>query len=309
MLGREEMLGPWAGLPVVWTDDGLHFDEQTYRANVARCCEAGIPGVYTGGTTGEFYAMEFDEFQAVTRATVEECKKGNTPSMIGVTSTYTLGAQRRAAYAAECGADAIQLALPFWLEVDDREIVRFFKEVASACEGLALSVYATLRAKRDLTVDQHRAIFDATGSYRVVKANAGTSGSTPEGCGQLSEFVNVWVGENSWAELGPHGANGCASALVYTNPRVILRMWELLKAKDWARLATWCDLLKRYGAGLKPYGERGFIDSAYDHLQMLVAGFLAGSPTSRGPYLSATSEDVEAFRAWMADNVPEMLEL
>ena len=38
----EPVRGPWAGLPVAWTDDD-RFDEATYRHDVARCCEAGVP--------------------------------------------------------------------------------------------------------------------------------------------------------------------------------------------------------------------------------------------------------------------------
>ncbi|MBG87811.1 MAG: hypothetical protein CMO80_13035 [Verrucomicrobiales bacterium] len=83
MLTRENFIGPWAGLPVAWTDDD-RFDEATYRADVRACCQAGIPGIYTAGTTGEFYAMEFDEFQQVARATVEEAHRCDTPAMIGV---------------------------------------------------------------------------------------------------------------------------------------------------------------------------------------------------------------------------------
>ena len=78
--------------------------------------------------------MEFDEFKAVTRATIEECHARGKPVMIGCTSTYNLGAARRAAYAAQCGADAIQVALPFWMEIGDAQIVPFFKEVV-ACLG------------------------------------------------------------------------------------------------------------------------------------------------------------------------------
>ncbi len=75
ILNRDNFTGPWAGLPVAWTEND-EFDENVYRGDVARCCGAGIPGVYSGGTTGEFYAMEFDEFQAVARATVEAtCEK------------------------------------------------------------------------------------------------------------------------------------------------------------------------------------------------------------------------------------------
>ena len=156
--------------------------------------------------------MEFDEFKAVTRATVEECHARGKPAMIGCTSTYNLGAARRAAYAAEVGADAIQVALPFWMEIGDAQIVPFFKEVAEASGGLPLSVYETTRAKKALTLDQHRAIKDAVPSYLVVKANGGTVGCTPEGCRALSEFVNVFVGEDKFARFGRLGAKGGCSS-------------------------------------------------------------------------------------------------
>ena len=309
MLTREEMIGPWAGLPVAW-DENLDFDEEAYRADLERACKAGVPGVYTAGTTGEFYAMELDEWKEITRVTVDECKKHGTPVMIGITSTYTLGAQRRAAYAAEVGADAVQLALPFWMEMDDRQIIGFFEDAVEPCPGLALTIYETLRAKKALKVEQHRAIYEATGCYRAVKANANTVGCTPEGCRQLSEFVNVWVGEGLWPSLGPCGAIGCASALVYANPRFILHMFELLQQKKWDELKPWADMVERLGEeGLQPFTEKGYTDSAYDHLQGLATGFLSMNPRSRGTYLSATDEDVQQLRAWMAANMPEFLQL
>ena len=307
MLTRKEMIGPWAGMPVAW-DENLMFDESVYRADVARVCRAGVPGVYTAGTTGEFYAMEFDEWKAVTRATVEECRKHGTPVMIGVTSTYTMGAQRRAAYAAEMGADAIQLAVPFWMEVDDREIVKFYQDVVSVCPDIAMTIYDILRSKKHLTADMHRAISEETGTYMAVKSGSGTVGCNPEGCARLSEFVNVWVGEGFWAELGPAGAIGAASALVYMNPRVILDMFGLLQQKNWDELAKWHQSIDRlHTEGLAPFTARGFTDTAYDHLLGRVAGFLKLHPRSRGPYLSATEEDVEELHTWMERNVPELL--
>lgn len=309
MIGQEVLEGPWAGLPVVWKED-LSFDEANYRENVRRCCQAGIPGVYTAGTTGEFYAMEFDEFKAVSKATVEECRAGGTPCMIGISSTYTLGAQRRAEYAVEIGADAVQVAMPYWMEVDDREVLPFFREVAKASEPLALTIYETLRSKKSLTIEQHAAIKEAVPAYLAVKANAGTVGCNSEGCAELSRFVNVWVGEELWSELGPHGAIGCASALVYMNPRVTLMMFGLLKAKKWDELKVWTDMLHFYHAeGLKPFAEKGFTDSAFDHMHGLVAGFLTGSCISRGPYISATTDDIKELRGWFEVNAPEYLKL
>jgi len=307
MLSRNGMIGPWAGLPVFWQED-MSFDEDVYRANVARTCKAGVPGVYTAGTTGEFYAMEFDEFQAVTKATIDECKKQATPCMIGITSTYTLGVQRRAAYALENGADAVQVALPFWMELDDREVLGFFRQVAQAADNVPLCIYETLRCKKSLTVEQHRAIKETIDCYVAVKANAGTVGCSPAGCGQLSEFVNVWVGEHEWSRLGPSGAVGCASALVYMNPPLILNMFDMLKNKNWDELAPWTEKLKDYyKAGLGSYFAKGFADTALDHLQGLAGGFLKGSPRSRGPYMSTTEEDVRQFSEWVRKNHPELI--
>lgn len=307
-LNRENFVGPWAGLPVAWTEDE-RFDEATYRGDVERLCDAGVPGIYTAGTTGEFYAMEFDEWQAITKATIEECKARTMPVMIGCSSTYTLGAARRAAFAAEQGADAIQVALPFWMEVGCAQVVPFFKEVAAAAEGLALSIYETMRAKKALTIGQHRAVKEAVPSYLMVKANAGTIGHTPEGCRALAEFTNVFVGEESWVELGPLGAAGCCSSIVYWSPTVILGLWKELQAKNWPAVEKTCRKLK---AVLGFYGEafagKGFLDSAGDRLGAATNGVLKAPLRCRGPYPSATDEDVETLCRGYREHFPEMLE-
>jgi len=309
MLTRQEMIGPWAGLPVAWDEDFM-FDEEVYRADVERTCKASVPGVYTAGSTGEFYAMEFDEWQAVTKATVEECHRHGTPVMIGVTSTYTLGAQRRAAYAAKVGADAVQATLPFWIELDDRHVVPYFQAVTDACPGLALTIYETPRAKKLLTVEQHRAIFDTVDRYMALKANPGTIGQTEEGCRQLSEFVNVWVAENEFNRLGPLGAVGCASSIVYMNPRVMLHMFDLLVQRKWDELQPWTDMLDLLiKEGRRPFVAKGYTDTADDRLQSVAVGFLRMNVRSRGPYTSATDKDVRQLRDWMEVHTPELLKL
>jgi 4-hydroxy-tetrahydrodipicolinate synthase len=309
MLTREELTGLWAGLPVAWNNN-LEFDEEIYRADVERTCKAGVSGVYTAGTTGEFYAMEFDEWQSVTRATIEECKQQHTPVMIGVTSTYTLGAVRRAAFASAAGADAVQVALPFWMEVSDRNVIPFFKAVSDASSGLALTIYDTLRTKKSLSVEMYRAIKEATGSFIAVKSNSGTTGCTPDGCSKLSEFVNVWAGETEWNRLGPYGLKGCASSLVYMNPRIMLDMFNLVRQKKWSELQKWTDIVDLLiTTGLAPFVEKGFTDTAFDHLMGAVTGFLKMNVRSHGPYTSATEEDVLQLRQWMRVKTPELLDL
>ncbi|MBL9216681.1 MAG: dihydrodipicolinate synthase family protein [Opitutaceae bacterium] len=307
-LTRQNFRGPWAGLPVAW-DEQFRFDESTYREDVARCCRAGIPGVYTCGTSGEFYAMEFDEFQAVTRAAVEVGAAHGTPVMIGVTSTYTLGAVRRAAFAAETGAQAIQVALPFWLPVEDREIVPFFREVAAAAPGLAFSIYETMRAKKVLTIDQHRRVKDAVPDYLMVKANTPALGSTAEGCRQLSEFVNVFSEEEHWNLLGPAGVAGCCSSKVYGFPRYILGLWRLLEQQDWPELDRQLGSLRAVTTFYRTRNQgRGLTDSALDRMLGRLQPFLGTSLRCRRPYPHITEQDLAELRSWCGQHTPELLE-
>ena len=309
MLTRDNFKGPWAGLPVAWTDTD-QFDEQTYRDDVVRCCQAKMPGIYTGGTTGEFYAMEFDEFREVTRVTIEACKPYRVPVMIGCTSTYTRGVLRRVEIAREFGADAIQVAVPYWLEVGESQLLPFFREIAAAAGDMSISLYDSSRTKNKFTVDQHLAIKDAVPQYLMIKSNAGTVGTTPEGCEVLSEHLNVFVGEHLWADLGPHGAIGCCSAMVYWNPTIILRIWRSLEQREWAALRKWNKKLERlYGFLMEQYVPKGFVDTAFDRMGGRASGFLKTSLNNRGPYPSATEEDVQILRYWYENNFPEMLKL
>lgn len=307
-LTAENFRGSWAGLPVAWTPKD-QFDEQVYRGDVSRCCRLGAPGVYTGGTTGEFYAMEFDEFQRVTRATVEEAHAAGKPAMIGVSSTYTLGAARRAAYAAEVGADAVQLALPFWMEVPDSAVTKFFREVSAAAGHRPLSIYETRRAKKVLTLDQHLAIKAELPNYLMVKSNEETLGVTEAGCAGLTKLgINVFTDEGSlWPTLGPHGVAGCCSSFVYYAPSLVLKANVALAQCNWAELKACAEKLNLLlGFVIAEFAPRAYYDTAMDRLGGVAGGVLRASLYSRGPYPHAHQGDVRILREWYRNNLPEV---
>jgi len=144
----------------------------------------------------------------------------------------------------------------------------------------------------------------------MVKANAGTVGITAEGCAELSQIVNVFVSETRWAELGPKGAVGCCSAMVYWNPRIDLALWELLRNRDWAALDRALQPISQlHGFLAEEFAPRGFTDTAFDRMGGLTTGFLRTSLKNRGPYPSATAADVALLRAWCRDHFPELLAL
>lgn len=308
-LTRDGLVGPWAALPVAWSADD-EFDEAIYRADVARCCAVSIPGVCMGGTIGEFYALDRDEFCAVARATIEECDIQGKHAMIGCTATDTRGATRRVETAVELGASAIMIALPFWLELPDDSLVSFFQEIAAAAAGLPIVFEETPRAKKLLTVRQHQEIKDAVPNYMAIHATAETVGTTPAGCQTLARFVNVLVHEELWSALGPKGAVGSCSMLVCWNPRLVLGLWKSLQNKDWMALGIARgrirSLLKFLDA---EFGAKGFGDPAYARLGTRATGFLQTSLRNRAPYRSSTEADMELLRQWCGKGYPELLEL
>ncbi len=310
MLTRENFRGIWAGVPVAWNDDES-FDEKTYRKDIESCCAAGIPGIYTGGTTGEFYAQEFEEFCRITDATIAECKNAGVFVMIGCTSTYTGGVLRKASYAVERGADAIQIALPFWMSVPDDCVIQFFYDVSKAVGKTPVSIYcAGDRMKKNLSVALLKEINRKVPSVFHIKGINVPDEEKENACLELSKNFNIFVGEHLLSGLGRCGAAGSCSSLVYLNPFILLHMQQLLFEQNWSELDLWCEKLRLIiFEGLKTVIEKGCEDSAIDRLIGRSAGFLKTSLRCRKPYPFCTEKDLEEFRCWLGKNFPEFLNL
>src|SRR5579863_1493741 len=114
-LSADQLKGMWAALLVSWTSRS-ELDEDTTRENVRRMCRSGVQGVYTHGTTGEFYAQSEEEWRRVARAALEESKALRVPCQIGCTALWSGEVIRRAEFAQKLDAAALQIAFPFWME-------------------------------------------------------------------------------------------------------------------------------------------------------------------------------------------------
>ena len=122
-LTAESLHGIWAGVTMVWNEQ-YRFDEQTYAQNVERTIAAGVHGIYTTGSTGEFYALEFEEFCLMVDIEAELCGRAGIPLQIGCNADATHKILRMLEYTAgkpEVGA--AQVALPYWMRLSDRELL------------------------------------------------------------------------------------------------------------------------------------------------------------------------------------------
>lgn len=114
------------------------LDLATYRAHVRAGVEAGAAAVFAACGTGEFHALDPEEFEACVRAAVTETA-GRVPVVAGAGYGTAL-AVRYARLAASAGADGL-LAMPPYLVVAPQEgLLRHYREVAAAT-ALPVIVY------------------------------------------------------------------------------------------------------------------------------------------------------------------------
>jgi dihydrodipicolinate synthase/N-acetylneuraminate lyase len=306
MLSKETLKGMWAGLPVPWTNDD-QFDEMRFRRNVRRCCQVGVHGVYSHGTTGEFYAQSFEEWRAVALAMVEECRALGTPTQVGITDLSTGLVMRKAELAARMGAHAIQVALPFWLPMSVDEAVRFFRDVAAAVPGMPIVLYGTSRAKTLTTPDLLRRALDVNVPLIGCKYS-GTMADLPTFVQACSE-ISFLVGEPHLATGMAAGGRGSCSAYIYVCPKYMLHYYSLCEQGNWAEAQQ---IERHVRAWLEDacghLFAKGLQDSALDRVFAHAAGFIEIDLRCRPPYRSATQEDLKRYIQLCRERFPEFLD-
>lgn len=59
MLNKENCRGIWCGIDIPWNKD-YSFNDKRFAYDCAKMCEAGVPGIYTTGSSGEWHALDFN---------------------------------------------------------------------------------------------------------------------------------------------------------------------------------------------------------------------------------------------------------
>ena len=310
-LTAEEIKGIWAGVTMSW-DEGFGFDEETYVANVKRALGSGAHGIYTTGSTGEFYALNFDEFKRMVDIQAEHCGVAQKPLQIGCCSDNTRATLRLVEYAAskkEVGA--AQIVLPYWMELTEREILQFFADIYNSCPNLPLVHYNIPRAKAFLGADDYLKILEVAPSLVGVKYTfAGSNFGALQECLIKLPQLSFFVAENLLVSAMMLGARGSYSSLVNTNSAFMLQMYEYCSAGEWTSAMEMQQTAARFfdeaAAFILARGE-GAIDPVFDKGLGVASGCVLGSQSTRAPYIGWSDETVSALREWLQAHYSQFL--
>jgi dihydrodipicolinate synthase/N-acetylneuraminate lyase len=130
----------WCALILPWNDRD-ELDARRFAQEVRSYGPTGEHGVYTGGTTGEFYAQDDDTYERITYIACEQAHRVGLPVQIGASALSTRTARKRIRIALKAKADAIQMALPFWFELKDDEVKRYIREIADEAGRTPIILY------------------------------------------------------------------------------------------------------------------------------------------------------------------------
>ena len=306
MLTKEQLRGVWVAIPTEWDADG-NFDERVFREEIAMLIDAGgMHGIYTTGTTGEFYALDWDEYKQMVDAFAAETV-GRCPMQVGANWLNTRDVIKRVRYARDKGIEGVQICFPPWVEMLEEDYDQFLVDVYEAVPDIALIHYNTGRCKK---------IFYGPDYQRVLPRVPSLIGS------KAIVPLREWVAFNYFAPTMNHfvdtdvlpfgmlaGAKGTYTTINLMNPKFMDNYWQVCAAGKWEeavaiaqRLADW------FYVAVRPLVARGYRDPTIDKAFTELGGWLPGNRRTRKPHRPLSDEDFAQLRALTEQMAPELLE-
>ncbi len=307
----DDLHGIWAAVLISW-DERDNFDEKNYRINTEHTIKANVHGVYTTGSSSEFYALDYEEFCLMVDIQDEICGKNNMPLQIGCCADSTRKIIKLMEYAnLKPNVGGVQVAIPYWMELNNKELVQFFKDLNTACPEMPLIHYNIPRSKRFLNGKDYKRILDVAPNLIGVKYTfAGSNFGQLQNDIMETPNLSYFVGESLLASGMMLGARGSCSSIVNTNPNVMLSLYDHAVNGSWEKAIKMQKEVARFIGDLVKFmedREEGVIDPVIDTGMAVASGYYTGSQRTRPPYIGWSDETIICLRKWMEDKYPQFL--
>lgn len=215
----------------------MHSNEEINEAElknqVERQIAAGAAAVFCGGTNGEGYALSFEEKLRITALTAEAAR-GRVPVLSGtgcVTTRETVALSRAAA---ENGADAVSVVLPYFAAASQDELYAHYMAVADAVDVPVLIYNIPARTGNCIEPETVARLAEHPNIYGI-KDSSGDFARVRSYIAIGDEKIHVYCGTDSLilASLR-EGAAGAISAVTNILPEMVYSIYRGFVSGDFA---------------------------------------------------------------------------
>ena len=200
---------------------------------VEHILSGGVHGLFLLGTTGEATDLPYDiRRELVGRACADVA--GRVPVLVGITDTVMDESLRFAEYAAECGADALVAAPPYYFAAGQPELVDYYRNLADRIPlplflyNMPAQVKVSISVPTVVELASHPNIIglkDSSGNIGYFNACRYAMRDNPD--------FRIFIGpEEAMGEVVLMGAAGGVAGGANLFPRTFVELYDAAVAKD-----------------------------------------------------------------------------
>jgi len=228
-----EFKGVFPALVTPMTEDG-QVDYKTLATFVDHLIEeGGVHGIIPLGSTGEYYALNAAEREAVVKATLDAVA-GRVPLLAGTNAGGTREVIAFSQQAQALGADGVLLAAPYYSLPRPEELLEHFRNVSDAIDIPIMLYNYPGRTGVDMTPDLVERLAEL-GNVRYIKESTGDVTRVSEIIRRCGDSITVFCGCDTLAlESFLLGAVGWVGGVVNVLPAQHVELFDLAVTKqDW----------------------------------------------------------------------------
>jgi len=208
------------------------LDEKALESHIEYLIAGGVHGIFTIGTTGEFWALTVEEKRRVFEWTVAYTK-GRVPVYVGTCANTTREAVQLSEMAQEAGVDALSVLTPCFISPDEDQMFAHYKAIGEAVD-LPIILYTNPdRTGIDLSVDLVVRLAEQVENIAGIKDSSGNMTQTHEYIRRAPDGFRVLMGRDTliYSAL-VHGAAGSIAASANIVPEFGVEIYEKFMAGD-----------------------------------------------------------------------------
>ncbi|MDR3025427.1 dihydrodipicolinate synthase family protein [Chryseobacterium sp.] len=281
----------WEGIyPAVltpFTKEG-EIDFEMFALNTETQIKAGVHGIILAGTLGEASALETEEkFELLKYA--KKITQGRIPVILNLSENTTKNAVTFAQKAKESGADGLMLLPPMRYKADNREVIEYFKAVASATDLPILIYNNPVDYGIYVTLEMFEELIEYP-TIQAVKESTRDLANVTRMINRFGKRIKILGGVDTIClETLMLGADGLVAGLVDAFPNETMAMYNYVKANEYDKAVA----IYRW---FMPLLELDIHPKLIQYIKLAATAEGISSPYVRAPRLELHGEEAEKVK-------------